>query len=103
NGGNLLIAMFREPDSYAVFLLQEQGITRFDLVNYISHGISKIAATEEWSQSEDEQGEEEKPGRRGKTLEAFAVNLVAKAQQGKVDPRLGREDEIEGTDQLLLR
>ena len=43
NGGNLLIAMFREPDSYAVYLLQEQGITRFDLVNYISHGISKIA------------------------------------------------------------
>src|SRR5262249_10115129 len=71
NGGNLLIAMFREPDSYAVFLLQEQGITRFDLVNYISHGISKIAATEEWSQSEDEQGEEEKPGRRVKPLESF--------------------------------
>jgi ATP-dependent Clp protease ATP-binding subunit ClpA len=103
NGGNLLIAMFREPDSYAVFLLQEQGITRFDLVNYISHGISKIAAAEEWSQSEDEQGEEEKPGRRVKPLEAFAVNLVAKAQQGNVDPLIGRDDEIERTIHVLCR
>src|SRR5438093_3450548 len=80
NGGNLLIAMFREPDSYAVYLLQEQGITRFDLVNYISHGISKIAAAEEWSQSEEEQSEEEKPDRRVKPLEAFEVKLVAKPQ-----------------------
>ena len=47
NGGNLLIAMFREPDSYAVYLLEEQGITRFDVVNYVSHGISKIATGEE--------------------------------------------------------
>ena len=46
NGGNLLIAMFREPDSYAVYLLEEQGITRFDVVNYVSHGISKTAAEE---------------------------------------------------------
>ena len=42
NGGNLLIAMYREPDSYAVYLLEEQGITRFDVVNYVSHGVSKI-------------------------------------------------------------
>ncbi len=47
NGGNMLIAMYREPDSYAVFLLQEQGITRFDLVNYVSHGVSKIGADEQ--------------------------------------------------------
>src|SRR5499426_2248692 len=103
NGGNLLIAMFREPDSYAVFLLQEQGITRFDLVNYVSHGISKIAAAEEWSQSEEEQSEEEKPDRRVKPLEAFAVNLVAKAQQGNIDPLIGRDDEIERTIHVLCR
>ena len=53
NGGNLLIAMFREPDSYAVYLLEEQGITRFDVVNYVSHGISKTAA-EEPAQAEEE-------------------------------------------------
>jgi ATP-dependent Clp protease ATP-binding subunit ClpA len=103
NGGNLLIAMFREPDSYAVYLLQEQGITRFDLVNYISHGISKIAAAEEWSQSEEEQTEEEKPDRRVKPLEAFAVNLVAKAKQGNIDPLIGRDDEIERTIHVLCR
>jgi len=103
NGGNLLIAMFREPDSYAVYLLQEQGVTRFDLVNYISHGISKIAAAEEWPQSEEEQGEEEKPDRRVKPLEAFAVNLVAKAQHGNIDPLIGRDDEIERTIHVLCR
>jgi ATP-dependent Clp protease ATP-binding subunit ClpA len=103
NGGNLLIAMFREPDSYAVYLLQEQGITRFDLVNYISHGISKIAAAEEWPQSEEEQSEEEKPDRRVKPLEAFAVNLVAKARQGNIDPLIGRDDEIERTIHVLCR
>jgi len=107
NGGNLLIAMFREPDSYAVYLLEEQGITRFDVVNFVSHGISKIATGEEWSQGE--QGEEEpsedegKPGRRVKPLEAFAVNLVAKAQQGNIDPLIGREDEIERTIHVLCR
>ena len=95
--------MFREPDSYAVYLLQEQGITRFDLVNYISHGISKIAAAEEWPQSEEEQSEEEKPDRRVKPLEAFAVNLVAKAQQGNIDPLIGRDDEIERTIHVLCR
>src|SRR6185295_13944952 len=68
NGANLLIAMYREPDSYAVFLLEEQGVTRFDLVNYVSHGVSKIAAEEEAdSQSEDdEESGEERPSRRVK-------------------------------------
>jgi ATP-dependent Clp protease ATP-binding subunit ClpA len=103
NGGNLLIAMFREPDSYAVYLLEEQGITRFDVVNYISHGISKIAAKDEWSPGEEEQNEEEKPNRRVKPLEAFAVNLVAKAQQGNIDPLIGRDDEIERTIHVLCR
>ncbi len=97
------IAMFREPDSYAVYLLEEQGITRFDVVNYISHGISKIAAKDEWSPGEEEQNEEEKPNRRVKPLEAFAVNLVAKAQQGNIDPLIGRDDEIERTIHVLCR
>jgi ATP-dependent Clp protease ATP-binding subunit ClpA len=104
NGGNLLIAMFREPDSHAVYLLQEQGITRFDLVNYISHGVSKIPAAEEWSPGEEAQSDtEEKPNRRVKPLEAFAVNLVMKAQQGNIDPLIGRDDEIERTIHVLCR
>src|SRR6185436_15169214 len=105
NGGNLLIAMYREPDSYAVYLLEEQGITRFDLVNYVSHGVSKIAAEEEAdSQSEDdEESGEERPPRRVKPLEAFTVNLVDKAAQGLIDPLIGRDDEIERTIHVLCR
>jgi ATP-dependent Clp protease ATP-binding subunit ClpA len=103
NGGNLLIAMFREPDSYAVYLLEEQGITRFDVVNYVSHGISKIPTGEEWSQNEEERNEEEKPSRRVNPLEAFAVNLVAKAKQGNIDPLIGRDNEIERTIHVLCR
>ena len=102
NGGNLLIAMFREPDSYAVYLLEEQGITRFDVVNYVSHGISKTAA-EEPAQAEEEQGEEEKPGKRQNPLKAFAVDLVEKARQGNIDPLIGRDDEIERTIHVLCR
>src|SRR5918999_5604045 len=75
NGGNLLIAMFREPDSYAVYLLEEQGITRFDVVNYVSHGVSKIPTeVEQEPQDEQEQGDDERPAKRVKPLEAFAVN-----------------------------
>ena len=105
NGGNLLIAMYREPDSYAVYLLEEQGITRFDLVNYVSHGVSKIATEEEpESQSEeDEESGEERPSRRVKPLEAFTVNLVDKAAQGLIDPLIGRDDEIERTIHVLCR
>jgi ATP-dependent Clp protease ATP-binding subunit ClpA len=103
NGGNLLIAMFREPDCYAVHLLEEQGITRFDVVNYISHGISKIATGEELPQSEDESSEEEKPSPRVNPLEAFTVNLVNRAAQGSIDPLIGREDEIERTIHVLCR
>jgi ATP-dependent Clp protease ATP-binding subunit ClpA len=102
NGGNLLIAMFREPDSYAVYLLEEQGITRFDVVNYVSHGIAKTAA-EEPAQTEEEQGEEEKPGKRQNPLKAFAVDLVEKARQGNIDPLIGRDDEIERTIHVLCR
>src|ERR671922_342301 len=104
NGGNLLIAIFREPDSYAVYLLEEQGITRFDVVNYVSHGISKISSGEEWSQTEEEHSEEEKSPQRGvNPLEAFTVNLVNKAGQGSIDPLIGRDDEIERTIHVLCR
>jgi len=103
NGGNLLIAMFRESDSYAVYLLEEQGITRFDVVNYVSHGISKISTGEDWPQSEQEHDDEEKPAQRVKPLQAFTVNLVNKAGQGSIDPLIGRDDEIERTIHVLSR
>ena len=105
NGGNLLIAMYREPDSYAVYLLEEQGITRFDLVNYVSHGVTKIAAEEDADNQSDEDEESggERPSRRVKPLEAFTVNLVDKAAQGLIDPLIGRDDEIERTIHVLCR
>jgi len=104
NGGNLLIALYREPDSYAVYLLEEQGITRFDVVNYVSHGVSKIPTEEEpEAPGDDEQDEEGKPARRVNPLEAFTVNLVDKAAQGNIDPLIGRDDEIERTIHVLCR
>src|SRR6476619_3268043 len=104
NGGNLLIAMYREPDSYAVFLLEEQGVTRFDLVNYVSHGVSKIATEEESeTQSDEEEPGDERPSKRVKPLEAFTVNLVDKAARGLIDPLIGRDDEIERTIHVLCR
>src|SRR3990167_10303305 len=57
HGGDLLAAIFREPDSYAAYLLEEQGITRLDVINYISHGISKISTGEDWSVSREERGD----------------------------------------------
>src|SRR5438045_4570474 len=71
NGGNLLIAIFREPDSYAVYLLEQQGITRFDIVNYVSHGISKTAVGEEELAPPSEGVEEERPSPARNPLEAF--------------------------------
>src|SRR4030095_16930561 len=104
NGGNLLIAMYREPDSYAVYLLEEQGITRFDVVNFVSHGVSKIAAEEEPdAEGDQEQDEEGRPGKRVNPLEAFTVNLVDRAARGTIDPLIGREDEIERTIHVLCR
>src|SRR5919108_5753168 len=104
HGGNVLIALYREPDSYAVYLLEEQGVTRFDVVNFVSHGISKMSTGESWvPSSQDDQGEEEKGAKRVKPLEAFAVNLVEKARQGNIDPLIGRDDEIERTIHVLCR
>ncbi|HSK31005.1 MAG TPA: ATP-dependent Clp protease ATP-binding subunit ClpA [Candidatus Limnocylindria bacterium] len=104
NGGNVLIALYREPESYAVYLLEEQGITRFDVVNYVSHGVSKIPSEEEpEAPGEEEQDEEGRPARRVNPLEAFTVNLVDKAAQGHIDPLIGREDEIERTIHVLCR
>src|SRR5262249_4040749 len=95
NGGHPLIRLVRQPHLYAVYLLEQQGITRFDVVNYVSHGISKIGTTEEPAQAEREEEEQSEDGRsprRVKPLEAFAINLVAKAQHGSIDPLIGRDD-----------
>jgi len=102
NGANVLVAMFSEQESQAVYFLNQQNITRLDIVNYISHGISKLSGEgdEEPARSSDEEGGGDTAQ---KPLEAYASNLNALARQGKIDPLIGRATEIERTIQVLCR
>ena len=105
-GRNVLAAMFREPDSHAVHLMEEQGITRFDVVSFISHGISKIAEEPSVPQSEGDDGDDddsEQPRARRDPLELYCSDLVAKAEAGKIDPLIGRSDELARTARVLCR
>lgn len=102
DGGNILAAMYQAEQSYAVYLLLQQGVTRLDILNYISHGISKIDHGEPMFEGiEDE--ELDSPAQRKKPLESFCVELVAKAAAGEIDPIVGRGAEIERTIQVLCR
>ncbi|TMA82470.1 MAG: ATP-dependent Clp protease ATP-binding subunit ClpA [Deltaproteobacteria bacterium] len=105
-GRNVLVAIFREPDSQAAYLLEQQGITRLDVVSYISHGVSKIAddsaAVTEGDESEADEDEDE-PRPRKDPLVSFAVDLVARAAAGKIDPLIGREAELARTARVLCR
>ncbi len=111
NGGNVLVAMFHETESPAFFFLQEQGVSRFDVINFISHGVSKIAASEEPDSADAEEGGRESEGDEegdrkvspSKALKTFAVNLTERAAQGKIDPLVGREKELERAIHVLLR
>jgi ATP-dependent Clp protease ATP-binding subunit ClpA len=107
-GANVLVAIFAERESHAAYFLQEQDMTRYDAVNYISHGIAKRAGL---SESRPVRGVEEdtdtKPGednkKKGDALEAYCVNLNKKARDGRIDPLIGREAEISRTIQVLCR
>ncbi|HRC55728.1 MAG TPA: ATP-dependent Clp protease ATP-binding subunit ClpA, partial [Kofleriaceae bacterium] len=102
--GNVLVSMFREKDSQAVYLLEKQGVTRFDVVNYISHGVAKVGASSVVPRSRGaaDDGEEEE-SKVGNPLEAFCVDLNARAKEGKIDPLIGRADELERMIQVLCR
>ncbi len=109
-GANVLVALFSERESHAVYFLQLQDMTRLDAVNFISHGIAKApgrAAPRPTQGSQESNGEperEEKPGRRNQdALSTYCVNLNKKATAGKIDPLIGRESEIERTIQILCR
>jgi ATP-dependent Clp protease ATP-binding subunit ClpA len=108
-GRNVLVAIFREPDSHAAYLLEQQGITRLDVVSFISHGVSKIAeeggiAERDLESDEDEDDEGGEPESRKKDpLSLFAVDLVARAAEGKIDPLIGRDDELARTARVLCR
>ena len=105
---NIFVALFREPESHAAFLLAQQGVSRLDVVSYLSHGISKIGlpndAREPAGESEETEADEAgAPRPNKKPLQAFTVNLVEQAAQGKIDPLIGREKEIERTIRVLCR
>lgn len=106
-GANVLVAMFSERESHAVFFLQEQDMSRFDAVNYISHGIAKVPAgsEERVAKGTDEEGEQQVEDTNDKleALKAYCIDLNQKARDGKIDPLIGRSHEIERTIQVLCR
>ncbi len=108
-GANVLVAIFAERESHAAYFLQEQDMTRYDAVNYISHGIAKRAghvgaapgARRRRGDRRPRRGDE--PKKKGDALDAYCVNLNKKAQDGKIDPLIGREAEVSRTIQVLCR
>jgi len=102
---NVLVAIYGEKESHAVYLLNRQGIARLDIVNYISHGISKIHEDEgHEGTAEQSDDDAEAPPKGGKTaLELYTANLNQLAREGRIDPLIGREHEIERTIQILCR
>jgi ATP-dependent Clp protease ATP-binding subunit ClpA len=105
-GANVLVALFTERESHAVYFLQEQNMTRLDAVSYISHGIAKRPGMSQQKsvRGADDDEEGEKSNKQGtEALEAYCVNLNEKARQGRIDPLIGREPEVERTIQILCR
>jgi ATP-dependent Clp protease ATP-binding subunit ClpA len=98
---NVLVAIFSEKQSHAVFLLNRQHVTRLDIVNYISHGLSKIA--EEKTEKEEVSADGERDGEGGSALEKYTTNLNRMAQEGRIDPLIGRKLEVERTIEILCR
>ncbi|MFM8546380.1 MAG: ATP-dependent Clp protease ATP-binding subunit ClpA [Betaproteobacteria bacterium] len=106
-GANVLVAIFGEKDSHAVYYLHQQGITRLDVVNFISHGITKSPQPREAQKEEPAEQQEESqggpsPGQAG-ALEQFTQNLNTAAREGRIDPLIGREHEVERVIQVLCR
>src|SRR5580692_7374191 len=105
-GANVLVALFTERESHAVYFLQEQNMNRLDAVSYISHGIAKRPGMSQPKapRGTDEEDEPEKPSKQGtEALEAYCVNLNEKAKSGRVDPLIGRTAEVDRTIQILCR
>jgi ATP-dependent Clp protease ATP-binding subunit ClpA len=109
-GANVLIAIFAERESHAAFFLQEQDMTRYDAVNFISHGIAKRQGASETRpvRGVDEDTSDDSVGEQGKkqgesALDAYCINLNKKAEAGRIDPLIGREAEVNRTIQILCR
>ena len=114
-GANVLVAIFAERETHAAYFLQEQDMTRYDAVNYISHGIAKRPGASDTSrlprgaddehESRDSKESKDSPDSKKKegALEAYCVNLNRKAREGRIDPLIGREAEVQRTIQVLCR
>ncbi|EWS54541.1 MULTISPECIES: ATP-dependent Clp protease ATP-binding subunit ClpA [unclassified Methylibium] len=105
-GANVLVAIFGEKDSHAVYYLHQQGVTRLDVVNFIAHGIKKSEPPEPSKGAEggSGEGEKEESGEgKGSPLDQFTQNLNQLARDGKIDPLIGREHEVERVIQVLCR
>ncbi|CAK0763022.1 ATP-dependent Clp protease ATP-binding subunit ClpA [Azospirillaceae bacterium] len=105
-GANVLVAMFSERESHAVFYLQEQDMTRFDAVNYISHGVAKKSGkpqNKRISGADEDAGADKVVKKGAEALDAYCINLNKKAESGRIDPLIGRETEVERTIQILCR
>jgi ATP-dependent Clp protease ATP-binding subunit ClpA len=102
DAGDILAAMFFEENSYAVYFLKSQGISRLDVLSYVSHGVSKISDPEE-GEFQQLSSPQDQPNRKAGFLESFTVNLLEKAAQGLIDPLIGRDEEILRTLQILGR
>ncbi|MCB1532037.1 MAG: ATP-dependent Clp protease ATP-binding subunit ClpA [Alphaproteobacteria bacterium] len=104
-GANVLVALFSERESHAVFFLQEQDMTRFDAVNYISHGIAKVPSQNDTGRTpkgvDNDDGPNIKSGQEA--LDSYCVNLNDKAKEGKIDVLIGRDKEVERAIQVLCR
>jgi len=101
-GANVLVAIFGEKDSHAVYFLHQRGVNRLDVVNFISHGISKVPQTPQPAKADaDSETEQEQQG--GGALEAYTVNLNQLSLAGKIDPLIGRDREVERVIQTLCR
>ncbi|AHV91242.1 ATPase associated with various cellular activities family protein [Bordetella holmesii ATCC 51541] len=103
-GANVLVAIFGEKDSHAVYYLQQQGVTRLDVVNFLSHGISKQPQEEPSAVQKEQQSPGEEGGEaRQSPLDQYATDLNAAALAGRIDPLIGREHEVERVIQVLCR
>ena len=106
NVGDILAAILQQPKSYAAQLLADQGVTRLDVLNYISHGISKVPVASAGAPalpSTEGASDEAGPGTAADPLRAYCVNLTERARQGLLDPLIGRTDELQRTIEVLCR
>jgi ATP-dependent Clp protease ATP-binding subunit ClpA len=102
-GANVLVAIFGEKDSHAVYFLQQQGVTRLDVVNFISHGVRKDQAEQVKPAESTQENEEAASSGKESPLEQYTQNLNVLAKQGKIDPLIGRDSEVERVIQVLCR